>query len=135
MTQFNLFDQVQLTKPIVLTGFVSNAIDTSDVASVGTIGTIVEMLAPDEAFLVELFGDWVISKDTDELCRAKPEEEGAFRETIGVETVRPDQMKLLPRKSAKEDLFQLLENMPESLLEEVQAFAESLRHQRSNVGS
>lgn len=135
MTQFSLFDQVQLTKPITLTGFVSNAIDASDTASVGTVGTIVEVLAPNEAFLVELFGDWVTSKNADELCRAKPEEDGAFRETIGVEIVRPDQMMLLPQKSAKEDLFHLLESMPESLLEEVQVFAKSLQHQHSNVGS
>lgn len=133
MTQFSLFDQVQLTEPITLTDFVSNAIDASDTASVGTTGTIVEVLAPNEAFLVELFGDWVIFKDANELCRAQPEEEGAFRETIGVETVRPDQMALLPQKSAKEDLFQLLESMPESLLEEVQVFAESLRQQHSKV--
>ncbi len=130
MTRFNLFDQVQLTEPITLTDFVSNSIDAVDTASVGTTGTIVEVLAPDEAFLVELFGDWVISKDTDGLCRAKPEEEGAFRETIGVETVSPNQMMLLPRKSAKEDLLQLLESMPESLLEEIQVFAESLQHNR-----
>lgn len=127
MTQFNLFDQVQLTKPITLTGFVSNAIDASDTASVGTVGTIVEVLAPNEAFLVEFFGDWVISKDTDELCRAEFEEVGAFRETIGVETVRPDQMTLLHRKNTKKDLFQLLESLPESLLEEIQIFAESLQ--------
>ena len=127
MTQFNLFDQVQLTKSVELTGFMSNAADASDTAAVGTIGTIVEVLAPDEAYLVELFGDWVVSKDVNKLRRADPEEDGAFRETIGVETLRPEQMTLLHRKSAKEDLFQLLESMPESLLAKVQVFAESLQ--------
>lgn len=127
MTKFKLFDQVQLTEPVALTAWISNAIDNSDAAPEGTVGTVVEVLAPDEAFLVELFGDWIVSADTNGLHRANAEEEGAFRETIGVETVRFDQMKLIYRKSAKEDLFQLLEGMPESLIEEVQTFAESLQ--------
>ncbi len=127
MTKFKLFDQVQLTEPVALTAWISNAIDNSDAAPEGTVGTVVEVLAPDEAFLVELFGDWIVSADTNGLHRANAEEEGAFRETIGVETVRSDQMKLIYRKSAKEDLFQLLEGMPESLIEEVQTFAESLQ--------
>lgn len=127
--QFNLFDQVQLVQPIDLQSDFSNALDEIDVAPVGTPGTIVEVLSVGEAFLVELFGDWVKVKDPDGLMRAKREEEGAFRETIGVEVVYPQQMILQHRaNAAKVNLFQLLDEMPENLLKEVQTFAESLRY-------
>lgn len=132
--QFNLFDQVQLVQPIDLQSDFSNALDEIEVAPVGTPGTIVEVLSAGDAFLVELFGDWVRLKDPDGLMRAKREEAGAFRETIGVEVVYPQQMVLRHRANAvKVDLFQLLDEMPENLLKEVQTFAESLRRQHSNV--
>ncbi|MFZ4678477.1 MAG: hypothetical protein ACOYM4_22770 [Nodosilinea sp.] len=63
MEQFELFDQVQLTEAISLCGEMSNALEPLTVAPVGTTGTIVEVLDPDEAFLVELFGDWVSLED------------------------------------------------------------------------
>ncbi len=132
MTRFKLFDEVQLTKPVALTDFMSNAIEPLDTACEGTVGTIVEVLAPDEAFLVELFGDWVVSKK-DGLLRESSEDDGAFRETIGVETVHPDQIALVSRRSAKYDLFRLVEDMPESLIEKVNVFAESLQSQPSSV--
>ena len=132
MTQFNLFDEVRLTKPVALTGFVSNAIAPLDIACDGTVGTIVEVLVPNEAFLVELFGGWVVSK-TDGLHSANPGDEGAFRETIGVETVQLSQMMLVHRRSAKYDLMQLVEDMPENLIEKVHVFAESLQRQHSRV--
>lgn len=52
MVQFSLFDEVQLTESVTLTDFVSNALDPSDNAGEGTVGTIVDVLAPNEAFLV-----------------------------------------------------------------------------------
>ncbi|MEL6351869.1 MAG: DUF4926 domain-containing protein [Cyanobacteria bacterium J06627_28] len=118
MTKFNLFDEVCLTKSIALTDFVSNALDPIGAACEGTMGTIVEVLVPGETFLVELLGDWVVSKP-DGLYRATAEADGAFRETIGVETVQAEQMMLVHRRSAKYELLQLVENMPETLIEKV----------------
>lgn len=57
MTQFNLFDRVRLLEPITLISDMSNAMEVTDVASIRTVGDIVEVLEPGKAFLVELFGD------------------------------------------------------------------------------
>lgn len=128
MTQFNLFDRVRLLEPITLISDMSNAIEVTDVASIGTVGNIVEVLEPGKAFLVELFGDWIVSESEEGLRRAKADDDGAFRETIGVETVYSQQIELLQRSDiVKARLFQLLEELPESLLPKVQEFAESLR--------
>ncbi len=132
--QFSLFDQVQLTQPIDLKSGFSNALNEIDVAPVGTSGTIVEVLSSGQAFLVEFFGDWVKLRDREGLMRAKEEDKGAFRETIGVEVIYPQQMVLRHRSNAvKASLFQLLDEMPENLLEEVQTFAESLRHEQGVI--
>ena len=132
-TQFNLFDQVQLVEPVELVSDFSNALEEKLVAPVGTLGTIVEVLGDSEAFLVEFFGDWIKVQSPHGLERAKEGEQGAFRETIGLETVYPKQMVLQHRASVKVNLFSLLDQMPESMLEEVQSFAESLQYQHSNT--
>jgi hypothetical protein len=44
--QFNLLDQVQLVEAIPLTGEMSNALEPSETAPAGTVGTIVEVLEP-----------------------------------------------------------------------------------------
>ena len=134
MMQFSLFDQIQLAQPIDLKSGFSNALSEMDVAPVGTLGTIVEVLSSGQAFLVELFGDWVKLRDPEGLMRAKEEDKEAFRETIGVEVVYPHQMVLRHRSNpVKASLFQLLDEMPENLLEEVQTFAESLRHEQGVI--
>lgn len=134
MEQFELFDQVQLTEAIPLSGEMSNALELLAVTPVGTMGTIVEVLEPGEAFLVELFGDWVRLEEGAGLVRSTPEHPTAFRETLGVETVKAAQMKFLHRPSAvKGDLFRLLDAMPESLLAEVQDFAEFLQHRQQRT--
>jgi hypothetical protein len=94
----------------------------------------VEVLDPDEAFLVELFGDWVSLEDEAGLKRSTHDNPTAFRETLGVEVVKATQMNLLHRPSAiKGNLFRLLDNMPESLLAEVQTFAEFLQHRQQRT--
>ena len=134
MEQFELFDQVQLTEAISLCGEMSNALEPLTVAPVGTTGTIVEVLDPDEAFLVELFGDWVSLEDEAGLKRSTHDNPTAFRETLGVEVVKATQMNLLHRPSAiKGNLFRLLDTMPESLLAEVQTFAEFLQHRQQRT--
>jgi hypothetical protein len=84
MEQFERFDQVQLVKVIPLSGDMSNALDPPEMALVGTIGTIVEVLEPGAAFLVELFGDWVRLEDGIGLVMATRDNPTAFRETLGV---------------------------------------------------
>jgi len=129
MTQFNLFDQIELTEPIALISDFSNAIEEKDVADIGTVGAIVEVLEEGEAFLVELFGDLVKVKDPEGLIRATSADQDAFRETLGVETVLSNQMRLRHRSNiVKVELFRLLDQMPEDLLQEVQTFAKSLQH-------
>ena len=134
MEQFNLLDRVRLLEPIELTGDFSNAIADRDEAAEGTVGTIVEFLEPSQAFLVELFGDWVKLKEAEGLQRASAEDEGAFRETLGVEVVRSHQISLLNRSdTVKVGLFRLLDEMPAELLEEVQTFAERLHYRQQNI--
>lgn len=134
MEQFERFDQIQLVEAIPLSGEMSNALDPLEIAPVGTLGTIVEVLEPGEAFLVELFGDWVSMEDGVGLVRATPGNPTAFRETLGVEVVKAAQMNLLHRPSAvKGDLFRLLDEMPETLLAEVQTFAEFLQHRQQQT--
>ncbi|PSN11857.1 hypothetical protein C7293_22625 [filamentous cyanobacterium CCT1] len=48
-----------------------------------------------EAFLVELFGQWVKYDDTGDFIPAAQDDPEAFMETLGVETVYPHQIKLL----------------------------------------
>ena len=105
MEQFNLFDRVQLIEPVALTGDFSNALANQDKAASGTLGTIVEVLEPGRVFLVELFGHWVRLKDTEGLHQASAEEKGAFRETLGVEVMRVDQMALLNLITDQEHVY------------------------------
>ena len=81
---FQLFDGVKLIEEIPLTD--------GGVASVGTVGAIVEVLNNGEAYIVELFGGWVKYGDRDNFLPATEDDPEAFRETIGVETVYPYQL-------------------------------------------
>jgi hypothetical protein len=51
MSQFQLFDSIQLKEPI--------QIDLNTIAPIGTPGAIVEIFNNGEAYMVELFGTWV----------------------------------------------------------------------------
>ena len=131
MDIFNLLDQVQLTAAIPLYSDMGNALEAAPAAPIGTPGTIVEVLEPGQAFLVELFGDWVTWQESTGLVRADADTLGAFRETLGVEVVRADQMQLVAHANPiKLDLYRLLDDMPDALLEEVQTFAEFLQHKQ-----
>ena len=135
MEHFNLLDQVRLLEPIALVSGLGNALTAKSEAPTGTTGTIVEVLEPGQVFLVELFGDWIKLEGAEGLRRAQASEEGAFKETLGVEVVRAQQMMLLkPSNIVKVGLFRLLDEMPEELLEEVQTFAEFLSYRRQEMG-
>ncbi|MFM7711651.1 MAG: DUF4926 domain-containing protein, partial [Microcystis sp.] len=61
---------------------------------IGTVGAIVEVLKNGEAYLVELFGDWVKYDEQGNFVSATQAEKEAFMETIGVEIVYPNQLVL-----------------------------------------
>ena len=86
MSKFQLFDGVKLTEDIPLTD--------GRIAPIGTVGAIVEVLKDGEAYLVELFGDWVKYDEQGNFVSATQTEKGAFMETIGVEIVYPHQLVL-----------------------------------------
>ncbi|MEB3359747.1 MAG: hypothetical protein VKK04_23680 [Synechococcales bacterium] len=127
--KFNLFDTVKLRERITL--------DDSHFFPEATIGTIVEILNDGEAYLVELFGDWVKYDQDENLVTATRDDPDAFLESVGVETIYPHQLRLV--KPAREtvgiraQLLSVLEGMPESMLAEVTNFAEFLQ-QKSTSG-
>ncbi|MGK7927691.1 MAG: DUF4926 domain-containing protein [Spirulina sp.] len=84
MVVFQLFDEVKLTEDIDL-------ID-GGISPKGTVGAIVEVFKNGEAYMVELFDNWVKYDDRGNPVSATQDETGAFMETLGVETVYPHQL-------------------------------------------
>ena len=121
--RFQMFDYVKLTQEISLTD--------GGVAPVGTIGTIVEVFKNGEAYMVELFGDWVKYDEGGNFVVASPKQEGVFVETIGVETVYPHQLDLFkPARETvglKAHLQSIIEELSEGRLAELRDFADFLR--------
>jgi Protein of unknown function (DUF2281) len=126
MTQFQLFDSVNLKEGI--------ALEEGDTAPEGTPGAIVEVFKDGEAFMVELFGGWVKTNEEGDFVSADPEETGAFLETLGIETVYPHQLTLVkPAREVmgvKAHLNVVLEQLSEDLLAEVSDFAEFLQQKQ-----
>lgn len=87
MNQFQLFDSVKLKEPLHLT--------EGGTAPPDTPGAIVEILEEGEAYLVELFGEWVKLEAQGRFVAAGPEDPQAFMETIGVELAYPQQLSLV----------------------------------------
>ncbi|MGL4499126.1 MAG: hypothetical protein ACRC78_24765 [Planktothrix sp.] len=128
MSKFQLFDAVQLIETIPLTD--------GGVASIGTVGTIVEVLKAGEAYIVELFGNWVKYDREGNFIPAKSEELEAFMETIGVEIVNPQQIILTASAdqflSVREQLTLVLDDLSEDLILEIRDFAEFLHQKQLN---
>jgi hypothetical protein len=126
MTQFQLFDSVNLKEEIVL--------EDGETTPEGTPGAIVEVFKEGEAFMVELFGEWVKTNEEGDFVSANPEETGAFMETLGIEMVYPHQLTLVkPAREVmgvKAHLNVVLEQLSEDLLAEVSDFAEFLRQKQ-----
>jgi hypothetical protein len=126
MTQFQLFDNVKLTENITLSD--------GGIAPQETIGTIVEVFNNGEAYLVELFGDWVKYDSDGNFIPANQDEKDAFMETLGVETVYEHQMILTVSAreimGVKEHLNALLETLPDNLVLQVRDFAEFLQQRQ-----
>jgi hypothetical protein len=85
--KFQLFDSVKLKEAITLTD--------GGIAPEDTSGAIVEVFNDGEAYMVELFGGWVKYDAVENFIPAKREEADSFLETIGVETVYPQQLQLV----------------------------------------
>ena len=107
--KFNLFDTVKLKEPLPLSA--------GGTAPEATVCIIVEAFNQGEAYLLELFGDWVKYDEHENLIPATRQDPGSFRETIGVETVYPHQIRLV--KPAHEDapFTPKLGTLPDSFIE------------------
>jgi len=126
MAQFQLFDNVKLTENIYLSD--------GGMAPQETRGTIVEVLNNGEAYLIELFGDWVKYDSEGNFITANQDEKDAFMQTLGVETVYEHQMILTVSAreimGVKEHLNALLETLPDNLVLQVRDFAEFLQQRQ-----
>lgn len=131
MSQFQLFDSVKLKEEIALT--------EGGKAAEGTPGAIVEVFNDGEAYMVELFGGWVKADILGDFTPTNRDESNSFMETIGVETVYPQQLRLI--KPAREtigvrgQILAVLDNLSEEKLAEILDFAEFLqqKQQQSKV--
>jgi hypothetical protein len=126
MSKFQVFDTVKLNEEVTL--------PEEGTAPAGTRGVIVEVLGEGEAYLVELFGAWV---ELDEQGMMVPSAEAfpaAFQETIGVATAQANQLTLVKAAAetmgARGRLLTVLEELPETSVQEVADFAEFLRHKQ-----
>lgn len=126
MSQFQLFDAVKLKETLTLSD--------GDIAPEGTPGAIVEVFNDGEAYLVELFGSWVKADIQGDFTLANRDEPNSFMETIGVETVSPQKLRLVkPARETmgvKAHLLAVLDNLPEESLAEVRDFAEFLQQKQ-----
>lgn len=126
MSQFQLFDSVKLKESIPLSEGGS--------APEGTPGVIVEVFKNGEAYMVELFGGWVKADVGGDFVPSERDSPDSFMETLGVETVYPEQIRLV--KPAREtvgvraQLLALMDELPETTLEEVKNFAEFLQQKQ-----
>ncbi len=124
--KFSLYDAVELTQSISLAD--------EQTAPTGTTGAVVEVLNQGDAYLVELFGQWVQQNQEGNLIAAQPGDVAAFVETLGVALATPEQLRL--RQPAEQTvgeharLYTVVESMPAHLVKEVADFAEFL-HQKT----
>jgi hypothetical protein len=126
MANYELFDSVRLREAI--------ALPDGQRVEAGTQGVVVELFADGQAYLVELFGDWVTVGDDGDLTPATADVPEAFTETIGLATLTAQQIELLQpaRKTvgAKTHLLTVVADLPEYMVTEVVDFAEFLRQKQ-----
>lgn len=126
MSQFQLFDSVQTLDAVPLT--------EGGVAPEGTAGAIVEVFNEGEAFLIELFGQWVKYDNEGDFIPSTQDDPNAFMETLGVERVYPHQITLLAAArdvmGDRSSLRVLADELSDDLVAEVLDFAEFLKQRR-----
>lgn len=130
MTMLQLFDSVRLRESVTLEG---------ETVLAGTRGAVVELLADDEAYMVELFGGWVKIDTKGDVVPASADDPEAFTETLGVVTVLPGQIELLASAEkttgAKTHLLAIVEDLPEQAVIEVATFAEFFTPEAESKGN
>jgi hypothetical protein len=123
MPIFGLFDSIMLTDAIILAD--------GDTVLPGTDGAVVEILEEGEAYLVEIFGNWVKFDDQGDLVDSSALDTLAFRETLDVVTVTPEQIKLVKPATetvgAEVQLLTIVEQLPQEMVAEVVDFAQFLQ--------
>ena len=126
MADYELFDSVRLREAVSLA-------DGQRIEA-GTQGVVVELFADGQAYLVELFGDWVTASDDGDLTPATADDPEAFTETMGLATLTSPQLELLQpaRKTVgpKTHLLTVVADLPEYRVTEVVDFAEFLRQKQ-----
>ena len=127
MSQFQLFDAVKLRADIPL--------EDGGTAPEGCVGSIVEVFNDGESYMVELFGRWVVDTEDGDFVPSTREAVDSFMETIGIETLSPQQIRLVtPAREAvgvRAQLLALVDELPETTLEEVRNFAEFLKRKQA----
>ena len=123
MSEFQLFDSIKLTEALSL--------ETGVTAPIGSPGAVVEMFNNGEAYLVELFGGWVMAEVGKDFSPADQNNPNSFMETIGFATVYPYQIDLVKSvgeiNGIRSQLLALMDELSEAKLEKVRDFAESLK--------
>jgi hypothetical protein len=126
MANYELFDSVRLRQAITIP-------DGRHIEA-GTQAVVVELFADGQAYLVELFGDWVTAGDDGDLIPATADDPKAFTETIGLATLTSQQIELLQPAlktvGAKTHLLTVVADLPEYMVTEVVDFAEFLRQKQ-----
>lgn len=126
MSQFHLFDSVKTVDSVPLT--------EGGVAPAGTAGAIVEVFNEGEAFLIELFGQWVKYDNEGDFVPSTQDDPNAFMETLGVETVYPHQIQFLAAAREvmgdRSSLRLLADELSDDLVAEVLDFAEFFQQRR-----
>ncbi|MBD1873120.1 DUF2281 domain-containing protein [Nodosilinea sp. FACHB-131] len=126
MSQFQIFDSVKTVDLVPLT--------EGGVAPEGTTGAIVEVFNEGEAFLIELFGQWVKYNNEGDFVPSTQDDPNAFMETLGVERVYPHQITLLAAArdvmGDRSSLRVLADELSDDLVAEVLDFAEFLQQRR-----
>lgn len=129
MSQFQLFDAVELRESLVLAD--------GQTVPVGTAGAVVEVFEDGTTYEVELFGRWVRTRSNGDFTDSSADEPEAFRECIGVGTVRAEQLELVLSPEGtidvRAELLTLVEELSEEALEEVRNFAKFLKYQRNRT--
>ena len=124
---FRLFDSVILNESLKISEEIT--------ALPGTPATIVEVLGDGEAYMIELFGNWAVCDEKGNLTKADENAPGAFRETIGVETVFPHQIQRVTKNEhVRLRLLKIMDDLSEHHLEEISDFAEFLYHKQHQTG-
>jgi hypothetical protein len=133
MSKFQMFDSVTLNQDIQL--------HAGGIAPQGTNGAIVEIFKNGEAYLVELFGGWLKLTPEGDLIDTSQDDPEAFRDTLDVETIYPDQINLInvhqqsDRQKVRQQLLALLELLPEESVLQVKDFTEFLCYKQKQTTS